>query len=70
MLKCKDFHADGRTKFLDIPRNFEPIESVLERVNAWADSERIRVLNVETMPNSAPYTGASYRIRLWYEELS
>jgi hypothetical protein len=45
MLKCKDFHVADQTGFFDIVRRkYEPIENVLERVNAWISSERITVL--------------------------
>ena len=72
MLKCKDFQVEDQTEFFNVSRKFEPIESVLERVNAWINTKNIKVLNVETFFHSPctvlPTTKREHFIRLWYEE--
>lgn len=70
MLKCKDFDAVEQTESLAIVRKFEPLESVLDRINAWVSAEKIKVLNVETIFTDWAYgVGArTVRVRVWYEE--
>lgn len=68
MLKCKDFHASKQTGTFSLTRKYEPIERVLERVNAWISSKEIRVLNVETVCSYCVYTSQYYDVRVWYEE--
>jgi hypothetical protein len=73
MLKCKDFYAEDRTQFLEFSRNWEPIDSILERVNAWISSAKIKVLNVETVISSFSWWSTRpspdlYSVRVWYEE--
>ncbi len=71
MLKCKDFPVEDQTEFLAVSRKYEPIESVLERVNDWIGTKKIKVLNVETIVYFhglfSSNIGQNF-IRLWYEE--
>jgi|GEM_PF-5941267 len=70
MIKCKEFQVKDKSVGLVIRRKYEPIESVLERVNAWIRSETIRVLNVATVSHCAWYQPEIPLpvIRVWYEE--
>lgn len=65
MLKCRDFDVKSTQAFVGYKN--EPIESVLERVNAWIDSEQIKVLTVETVKNQCAWSNGEYRIRVWYD---
>jgi hypothetical protein len=70
MLRCKDFPAKDRTAFLSLSRKYEPTEDVLERLNAWISSQRIKILNVETVPHWGCLIFPGFHIRVWYEEQS
>lgn len=68
MLKCKEFYPADITPHFALMRKYEPVESVLVRINAWISSERIRVLNVETVSYCEYQQGGPPLIRVWYEE--
>jgi hypothetical protein len=70
MLKCKDFHAEQTSCFGVVSVPYEPIENVLGRVNEWISSEKIRVLNAETITAFCAWDSRSgrYHVRVWYEE--
>ncbi len=69
MLKCRDFYAQDTTPFLALSRKYEPIESVLDHVNVWIGSEKVKVFNVETVASACAFDSApGYCVRVWYEE--
>ena len=46
----RDFVPADRTQTLDFNRSFEPLDSVVERVNQWlAESGSADVLHIETL---------------------
>lgn len=71
MLKFKDFAQEDQTGFVAVSRKTELMKSLLERVNAWLSSERIKMLRVETLCNYCGMVeGNPQTIRVWYEESS
>jgi hypothetical protein len=55
MLTFRDFVPRDNTPMLALSRRHESMQDVLARVNAWVASDRIEVVNIETvlLPASA-----------------
>ena len=48
-LSFQDFVARDTTRMLAVSRTYETIAEVVERANAWIDSEGVEVFHVETL---------------------